>query len=110
MTDSVFVIHCVVLSIMLIIDQNALIHMRLCTLSLLLFCWLGSLACLKAQDQIDKYCLLINETSGKALGEKNTFKLFLGYDNSLVAFKDTALFSQLKQVERRTTLVDAWLV
>ncbi|MVM33732.1 hypothetical protein GO755_27085 [Spirosoma sp. HMF4905] len=74
----------------------------------MLFCCLGPLSHLLAQDKIDKYCLLINETTVKAVREQNTFKLFLGYENSLMAFKDTALLAQLKQVEKRANLVDAF--
>ncbi len=82
--------------------------MRQLTLSLILLCWLGPVSCSLAQGSIDKYCLLINETAAKAVGEQNTFKLFLGYENPLTVFKDTSLLAQLKQVERRTNLVDAF--
>lgn len=68
----------------------------------------GAFSRLMAQDTIDKYCLLIQETPVKAVGEQNTFKLFLGYDNSLMALKDTTLLAQTKLVGKRTSLIDAF--
>ena len=81
--------------------RRLILHVTL----LLLF---GPLSCLLAQDRIDKYCLLINQTSAKAVGEKNTFTIYLGAEDSLMAFKDTSLLVQLKLVEKRTNLVDAF--
>jgi hypothetical protein len=61
-----------------------------------------------AQNRIDKYCLLINQTANEPIETKASIRLSVGIEDSLFAFKDAAILMQLKKVEQRTTLIDAF--
>jgi hypothetical protein len=62
----------------------------------------------EAQNRIDKYCLLINQTANAPIENKASIRLSIGIEDSLFAFKDVALLTLLKKVEQRTTLIDAF--
>ncbi|MBC3788807.1 hypothetical protein [Spirosoma utsteinense] len=61
-----------------------------------------------AQNRIDKYCLLINETANKPIEAKARIRLSIGIEKSLFDFKDSTIVMQLAEVDQRTTLIDAF--
>ena len=73
-----------------------------------LFFFLTIISFSRAQIRIDKYCLLINQTPMKSIEAKTSFKLYVGTEDSLFSFKDVTILTQLRKVEERTTLVDAF--
>jgi hypothetical protein len=62
----------------------------------------------EAQNRVNKYCLLINETPNKPIETKATIRLSTGIERSLFAFKDSTIVMQLAEVEQQTTLIDAF--
>ena len=44
----------------------------------------------------------------KSIEAKTSFKLYVGTEDSLFSFKDVTILTQLRKVEERTALVDAF--